>query len=131
MDAKILSIKNLDGAKKEINEIKPNPPNPVGTEIMSLKAVHRVIKFENINSISANIIKQEMTSRGGEVAVSSDSANFKSKITDLILMGTLTQYIRLVRKLKKQTKYGREVIGELEEMLHNEGIEDIDKAAVW
>jgi dihydropteroate synthase len=128
MDAKILSIKNLNEAKKEIEKVKPNP---VGTEIMSLKAVHRVIKFENIDSISANIIKQEMLSRGGDVAVSRDSANFKSKTTDLILMGTLAQYIRLIRKMKKQPKYGKEMIEKLEEILHDEGVHDIDEVAVW
>ncbi|MBI4733947.1 MAG: dihydropteroate synthase, partial [Rubrobacteridae bacterium] len=39
-----------------------------GIKIMSPKAVHRVIKVSNIDVRAASIMKQEMLSKGGEVA---------------------------------------------------------------
>jgi hypothetical protein len=44
-----------------------------------------------------------MLSRGGEVAVASTVGEFQDKKTNIIIMGTFAQYIRLVRKLRKQS----------------------------
>jgi len=46
-----------------------------------------------------------MLSRGGEGAVADTVGKFEDKKTDIIIMGTLAQYFRLVRKLREQS-YG-------------------------
>ncbi len=99
MSPKILRIYSLDEAISEIGKVQANP---VGVQIMALKAVHRLVKFEDVDPKTANIVKQEMLSRGGDVAVSEKVAQFKKEKTDIIIMGTLAQYIRLIAKLKKQ-----------------------------
>jgi dihydropteroate synthase len=64
--------------------------------------VHRLVKFEAVDPKTANIVKQEMLSRGGDVAISEKVAQFEKAKTDIIIMGTLAQYFRLIRKLRKQ-----------------------------
>lgn len=126
MNAEILSVRDLAEAEKEIERIGVHP---TGVKIMALKVIHRLIKFENVDSRSANIIKQEMLSRGGDVAVSRDVASFKAETTDLIIMGTLAQYIRLVKKLKYQPYDCKKIGREIENLLFKDM--NIDKAAVW
>ncbi len=104
--------------------------NPAGTEIMALKAVFRLVKFEQVDPKAANIVKQEMLSRGGDVAVSETVGMFEAQKTDLLIMGTLAQYVRLIRKLKKQPF--SECLGiaeELQRLLF--GDLDVDAACVW
>lgn len=99
MKPTILDIKNLIEAETELTKIKVHP---AGVKIMALKAIYRIIKFEEVDPKTANIVKQEMLSRGGEVAVADTVGKFEDKKTDIIIMGTLAQYVRLVRKLKHQ-----------------------------
>ena len=124
MSPKILQVSNLDEAVSEIGKVKANP---VGVQIMALKAVHRIVKFEDVDPKTANIIKQEMLSRGGDVAVSENVAKFEKTKTDIIIMGTLSQHIRLIRKLRKQP------FGECEKIadgLQNLLFKDFDVAAL-
>ena len=104
--------------------------HPIGVQIMALKAVHRLVKFEAVDPKTGNIVKQEMLSSGGDVAVAGTVGKFEEKKTDMIIMGTLAQYIRLVRKLKKQS-YGDclEIAKDIEELLFK-GF-NIEGAAVW
>jgi dihydropteroate synthase len=104
--------------------------HPVGVQIMALKAVYRLVKFEAADPKTANIVKQEMLSRGGEVAVAGTVGKFEDKKTDMILMGTLEQYIRLIRKLKKQS-YGDclEVAQDLTDLLFRDF--NIENVSVW
>ncbi len=127
MDAKILSVKNLAEAKKEIKKIGVHP---MGIKIMSLKAIHRLIKFHNVDPKTANIVKQEMLSRGGDAVVSRDVANFKAKTTDLIIIGTLAQYIRLIKKLKIQPYDCKKIAKKIETLLLKEGVNP-NEAVVW
>jgi hypothetical protein len=102
MKPTILNIKNLSEARVELAKIDVHP---VGVQIMALKAVYRLVKFEAVDPKTANIVKQEMLSRGGEVAVADTVGKFEDKKTDIIIMGTLAQYVRLIRKLRMQS-YG-------------------------
>lgn len=121
-----MQVKDLNEAKQEIEKINVNP---VGVTIMAFKAIHRLVKFKNVDSKTANIIKQEMLSRGGDAAVSRDVASFKGELTDMIIMGTLAQYIRLIRKLKYQPYDCQKVAKEIEELLFRDI--NISKAPVW
>jgi len=69
---------------------------------MAPKAVHRVLKVTGLEPRQANIIKQEMLSRGGEAAVARGTVDGSVEKTDLLLMGTLKQFDGLIAKLKMQ-----------------------------
>ncbi len=82
------------------------------------KAVHRCIKLKNISGPAANIIKQEMLSRGGEAAISREAIVDRSK-TDVLLMGTLRQYELLIDKLHKQSLGLGKLAIEIKNLLDN------------
>ena len=76
--------------------------DPYGIEIMLPKAINYVIKINSLPSIQANILKQEMLSLGGDVAVTRDALTGKAKQTDCLIIGSLSHYRALSEKLKKQ-----------------------------
>lgn len=100
MSPTILHAETLDEAASEISKVDAHLG---GVQIMALKAIHRLVKFEAVDPKTANIIKQEMLSRGGDAAVSKTVGLFENTKTDMIIMGTLAQYIRLIRKLRNQS----------------------------
>ena len=75
---------------------------PYGIKVMLPKAVACLIKLNSISNITANILKQEMLSLGGDVAVSRGALTGKAKKTDCLLMGNLSQFNRLNQKLNRQ-----------------------------
>lgn len=127
MKPTILNIKNLSEAQVELNKIDVHP---VGVKIMALKAIYRLVKFEAVDPKTANIVKQEMLSRGGEVAVADTVGKFEDEKTDIIIMGNLAQYVRLIRKLRRQS-YGDclEIARSLEDLLFVDF--DFEAASVW
>jgi len=76
--------------------------DPYGIGIMQPKAIHYLMRMNSISNIAANILKQEMLSLGGEVAVARGALTGKIKKTDCLLMGSLSQFNRLNQKLNKQ-----------------------------
>jgi len=76
--------------------------DPYGVKIMLPKAITHLIKINSVSNIAANILKQEMLSLGGDVAVARDALTGKSRKTDCLLMGNLSQLNRLNEKLNKQ-----------------------------
>ncbi len=76
--------------------------DPYGIEIMLPKAVSHLVRINSISCITANILKQEMLSLGGDVAVARDALTGKARKTDCLLMATLSQFNRLVEKLNRQ-----------------------------
>ncbi|MFH1640781.1 MAG: dihydropteroate synthase, partial [Candidatus Omnitrophota bacterium] len=73
-----------------------------GIKIMMPKATNYLIKINALSNIAANILKQEMLSFGGDVAIARDSLTGKIKKTDCLLIGSLSQLSRLCAKLRKQ-----------------------------
>jgi dihydropteroate synthase len=126
-EANNFDVKDLSEAQAELSNIDVHP---VGVQIMALKAVHRLVKFESVDPKTANIVKQEMLSHGGEVAVAGTVGKFEEKKTDMIIMGTLAQYVRLVRKLRRQS-YGDclEIARGLADLLFKDF--DVESASVW
>jgi dihydropteroate synthase len=96
---RILEISNPRDIKQIMQDIGVDP---YGMEIMQPKAMHYLIKMNSISNITANILKQEMLSLGGEVAVARGALTGKLKKTDCLLMGNLSQFNRLNQKLNKQ-----------------------------
>ena len=95
---RVLDIVDEAHALRELNAIGVHSD---GVRIMAPKGVFRAVKLSEIKPAAANIIKQEMLSRGGEVAVSHGAINQSIKSTDVLIFGTIRQYCDLVSKLKK------------------------------
>ncbi|MFH1691727.1 MAG: dihydropteroate synthase [Candidatus Omnitrophota bacterium] len=73
-----------------------------GIKIMRAKGFLRAVKIVGLPVFLANILKQEMLSLGGDVAISRGSITGQDKVTDCIILGTLFQFSALEQKLKKQ-----------------------------
>ncbi len=93
--------------------------DPNGIKIMLPKALSFAIRLNTINNVTANILKQEMLSLGGDAAVARGALTGKTKKTDILLLGTLLQLNALAAKLKLQP-FGLRKLGlELEENIEN------------
>jgi dihydropteroate synthase len=82
-----------------------------GVGIMAPKGISRIVKVSPIRSFSANILKQEMLSLGGDVALSRDSITGKAKKTACLIIGNSSQISHLIEKLKHQP-FGLDLIGQ-------------------
>ncbi len=90
-------------SKKDLKQLFDNlKVDPYGIEIMLPKSISFLIKISSISCIAANILKQEMLSLGGDVALPRDVLIGKIKKTDCVLIATLSQINRLTEKLVKQ-----------------------------
>jgi dihydropteroate synthase len=90
-----------------------------GIDIMEKKALFRVVRVTDLNLRAANILKQEMLSRGGEVAISREVYEWQGQKADCLLMGTLAQFERLLPKLKLQPFGLRALSASIETALKN------------
>ncbi|MCR3922645.1 MAG: hypothetical protein NUK65_09050 [Firmicutes bacterium] len=114
MDVKLLKIENLIQAKEEIAKVGASP---VSINIMAPKAVFRVILATGISATAANILKQEMLSKGGEAAVAAGAVNNSQASGDVILMGTLQQFRKVIRSLRIQPVGLPQLADQLTELL--------------
>jgi|SRR5690554_2623114 len=99
MEIKCIKLENLAQAREEIERVKASP---VSVNIMAPKAVFRVVKVTGISATAANILKQEMLSKGGEAAVWAGAVNCSQPKGDVVLMGTLHQFRKVIRSLRIQ-----------------------------
>ncbi|MDD5356226.1 MAG: dihydropteroate synthase [Candidatus Omnitrophica bacterium] len=99
MIPRILSFNSQSDLIRQLREIKVDE---YGIKIMSPKAESFLVKISKIPSISANILKQEMLSLGGDAAISRDSITGRDKQTSCLLMGNFIQLSRLIDKLRLQ-----------------------------
>lgn len=111
---KIIEIKNLKDAKEAIQKIGSDPQS---INIMAPKAISRVIKFENVLLQDAIIIKQDMLSIGGEVAVPKHTFELFKEKGDILIIGTLHQLKILVDKLNRHYSRLKNIAKELEIIL--------------
>lgn len=100
-------------AEKLLREIGADE---AGVRWMASKAVFRVVKLKDIPCPAANIIKQEMLSKGGEAAVRKGTVSGQGT-TDVLLMGTLRQFQRLIAKLEAQPFGLKHIAAELSDIL--------------
>ena len=96
---RILSSRSRNDVIEELRKINVDR---YGIAIMAPKADHYLIRLPKVSSIAANILKQEMLSLGGDVAISRNSITGKDKFTDCLVMGNRTQLHHLIRKLHLQ-----------------------------
>jgi dihydropteroate synthase len=108
---RIINIKTLKDAQSEIQKIGSDPQS---INIMAPKAISRVIKFENVLLQDAIIIKQDMLSIGGEVAVPKHTFELFKEKGDILIIGTLHQLKILVGKLNRHYSRLKNIAKELE-----------------
>ncbi|MFO7677464.1 MAG: hypothetical protein R6V50_03665 [Thermoplasmatota archaeon] len=94
----IVDIPTLVDARKLIQKIGSDPQS---IDIMAPKAVFKAVRVHNIILQDAIIIKQDMLSIGGEVAIPQWSFEHHQKSADILIMGTLKQLKELIEKLKR------------------------------
>jgi len=82
-------------------------------DILASKMDHVVIKVKGIRAGAANILKQEMLSLGGDVAVHRGCVNCSVEHTDAIVMGNIKQYKSLIDKLSLQPYLGLDHIARI------------------
>ncbi len=95
----VLALHHLEEVRAVLAGIRVSPG---GVDIMQGKALFRVLRVSGIDVRAANILKQEMLSRGGEVATSREVYEMGCQTADCIVMGTATQFERLLPKLRAQ-----------------------------
>lgn len=110
----IIDVKTLQDAKKEIQKIGSDPKS---IDIMAPKAISKVIKLENVLLQDAIIIKQDMLSIGGEVAVPKNTFELHEKTGNILVIGTLKQLNELVEKLNRHYPRIRNIANELAVLL--------------
>lgn len=114
-NVRVLRLESAAEIRAEMEKIGASPP---GIKIMTPKATFRAVKLEGLNFAAANIVKQEMLARQGEVVTSREVYSTQESISDVLILGTLRQYEDLVRKLRLQPfKSLVRMASELEEAL--------------
>jgi len=111
---RIFSFGDNDEVKKVMCDIGVDP---YGIRIMLPKTATFLIHLSAVSNITANILKQEMLSLGGDVAVARGALTGKIKKGDCLIIGQLNQLCSLVRKLKLQPFGLNKLANELEENL--------------
>jgi len=96
---RIVSVSKEEDLKQIMRDINVDA---YGIKIMLPKAQSYLLKLSSLNNISANILKQEMLSLGGDVAISRDALTGKAKNTDCLVIGSLSQLDGLSDKLRRQ-----------------------------
>ncbi len=91
------------GSENEVEKIMRNiGVDPYGIKIMLPKTTTFLIRLDAVSNVVANILKQEMLSLGGDVAVARGALTGKVKKTDCLVIGQSAQFYSLVNKLRAQ-----------------------------
>lgn len=112
-----IEISDIEHARKLIQDIGCDPKS---IEIMAPKAVFRTLLIEDVHPIDAIIIKQDMLSLGGEVAIPKDVFERRDEKCKILVMGTLRQLKDLVGKLYRHHSRIKTIAKELKDFLEEE-----------
>ncbi len=96
---RIFSSNNVSEIKKVMSDIGVDP---YGIKIMLPKTSILLVRLNEISNISANILKQEMLSLGGDVAVARGALTGRSKKSPCLIIGQRNQFFSLIHKLRLQ-----------------------------
>ncbi len=95
--------------------------HPRGVRIMERKAPQLLIRIEDLDLRAALILKQDMLSLGGDVALKSEAAGLKVKSTPAMIMGTPIHLARLTEKIKGQPFGLSDLADSLDDLLGDYG----------
>ena len=105
-----VDIKTIKEAKNQIQNIGSDPAS---IEIMAPKAIMKIIRVDKVILQDAIIIKQDMLSLGGEVAVPKNTFKLHDKTGDILIIGNLRQLNDLVGKLNRHYSRLRKISEQL------------------
>lgn len=94
----------INSASEALQHLGKVGVDTAGMRLMEGKALHLNLKVEGIDPRTANLLKQEMLSLGGDAAVDGRGLDCSLKSTDTILMGTQKQIEKLSLKLDQYPK---------------------------
>ncbi len=114
VNARIVQIDNMNVSKEEIRKIGVDANS---IPYLASKALFIVMKIENISAYAANIIKHEMIAKGGDAAVNRGVFDCSIKESDVLLMGTYSQYGRLIYKLSAYRGVFTEIADEIQRVI--------------
>lgn len=91
----------------------------IGMDVMDSRAQFRIVRVNGLGIREINLLKQELTSRGGDVAVSEDLFRWMEENGGCLLLGTLSQFERLLPRLKGPDTGLHELADSIETALRN------------
>lgn len=92
---------HITNANEAIQQMKKVGVDPTGVKLMEGKTLHFNLKVEGIKPRTANLLKQELLSLGGDVAVDGRGLDCSALQTDALLMGTQKHFEKLILKLEQ------------------------------
>ena len=92
----------ISGEKAIGQEMLALGVSPAAVAHMAAKGQFFLLRADGLSPVAANILKQDMLSRGGEAAVHAGVIVHKVEQSSVLLMGTLSQYESLIPKLRQQ-----------------------------
>lgn len=109
-----LTLSQGDAIKAEMAKIGVGA---AGIQQMINKGQFFLLRADGLSPVAANILKQDMLSRGGEVAVHTQVIVHRIDKSSVLLMGTLAQYRALLPKLRMQQFGLPQLAAEIEAVL--------------
>jgi len=100
--ARLLDLTNLADLNGELRRLDVDRG---GIPIMAAKGVTRMILVEQVPTAAANVIKQEILARGGDLVTPWTASGFEAPFVDVIFIGSLTTLRSTLAKLYRQTVY--------------------------
>ncbi len=111
----LLLIDNKEQLKEEMEIIGADP---AGISLMLPKGELLIIKVKDVSQKAAIILKQEMLSKNGEAVLHKDISMLNKEISDLLLFGTIKQFIEVIQKLKLQPFGLKQIANEIETVIN-------------
>ncbi len=111
----LLQFDDLEAVEKELEAINVSH---TGIKLMAEKAIFYNLKIADVPVKCANILKQTMLSKGGDVAVSKHAADQSVAVTDIIMMGTRHQFREALRTIAIQPWELKGIAEDIKKVLH-------------
>ena len=90
---------HITTVREALHEMGKVGVDATGIKLMTGKTLHYNLKIEGIDPRTANLLKQEMLSVGGDAALDRKGFDCSVPSTDAILMGNQKQFEKLIQKL--------------------------------
>lgn len=90
---------HIHDSRGAVNQLAKVGVDGTGIKLMKDKSLHYNFKIEGLNPRVANLLKQDMLSIGGDVALDRRGLDCSANFTDAIIMGTRKQFEKLIQKL--------------------------------
>jgi dihydropteroate synthase len=92
---------HIANSREAIHHMERVGVDAAGLRLMQGKTLHLNLKVEGVDPKTANLLKQEMLSLGGDAAVDGRGLDCSVPLTDTLLMGTQKQIEKLISKLEQ------------------------------